>query len=177
MPITLRPYRRFPVHSSVTDNPGPYLKLSLACFSCFWLLITFLLLSRGPANAEWEAIEDKYQSPGLHTVYIDSSTIKREGNLVTLWILTDYKWMQGNVGMGPVGFGPQRFSSTKTYKQSDCAKMRFRLLAYTEFSRHTGTGDPNDGYVDQDTWVPVEPESLNHGLWEVACGKPRERSP
>ena len=138
----------------------------------FWALLILLVVSSGPLYAEWVALEKQYQSPGLRTVYIDSATIRREGNLVTLWLLTDYKSMQGNVGMGPVGFGPQRFFSTKTQKQFDCTNTRLRLLAYTEFSRHMGTGEPNDGYIDQNTWLPVEPKSLNQGLWEVACSKP-----
>ncbi|NWF74852.1 MAG: hypothetical protein HXY51_17700 [Nitrospirae bacterium] len=135
-------------------------------------LITLLALSCGTAYAEWVALEKQYQSPGLRTVYIDSATIRREGNQVTLWQLIDYKSMQGNVGMGPAGFGPHRFFSTMTQKQLDCANKRLRLLAFTEFSSHMGTGEPNDGYVDQDNWLPVEPESLNQGLWELVCDKP-----
>ena len=97
-------------------------------------------------------------------MYIDSATIRREENLVTMVILIDWKWMQGNRS-------PSRFLSTKTHKQFDCAEKRLRLLAFTEFSRHMGTGRPAGGYVDIDTWLPVEPESLNQALWEVGCGK------
>jgi hypothetical protein len=50
-------------------------------------------------------------------VYVEPDTIRREGNLVTLWQLIDFKWMQGNQGMGRLGFGPERFFSTKTHKQ------------------------------------------------------------
>jgi len=128
------------------------------------LLITLLVLSRGPVYAEWVAIEKEYQSPGLQTVYIDLDTIQREGDLVTLWQLTDYMWMQG-------GRKSTRFLSTKTHKQFDCAGKRLRLLAFTYFLGHMGTGRPAAGYVDQATWLPVEPESLNRPLWEMACGK------
>ena len=135
------------------------------------LLITLLVLSRGPVYAEWVAVEKNYLSPGLQTVYVDPDTIRREGNLVTLWQLNDFKWMQGNAGMGRLGFGPHRFLSTKTHKQFDCAEKRLRLLAFTEFSRRMGTGIRNDGYVDKGNWLPVEPDSINHALWEVACNK------
>ncbi len=40
--------------------------------------------------------------------------------------------------MGPLGFGPHRFLTTKTHKQIDCAEKRLRLLAFTEFSRPYG---------------------------------------
>lgn len=159
MPFTMRPFRRSP-------------KLVLAYFSCFWSLVTFLVLSSGgPAYAEWVAVEKDYLSPGLQTVYVDPDTIRREGNLVTLWQLIDFKLMQGNAGMGPLGYGPHRFLSTKTHKEFDCMDKRLRFLAFTEFSGRMGTGTAANGYVDKDNWLPVKPDSINHALWEVACGK------
>jgi len=139
--------------------------LVIDLFSVPWLL------SCGPVYAEWVAVEKDYLSPGLQTVYIDPDTILREKNLVTLWQLTDYKWMQGNVGFGRFGFGPHRFFSTMTQKQFNCENKRLRLLAFTEFSHHMGTGRPADGYIDTDNWLPIEPASINQALWEVACGK------
>ncbi len=127
------------------------------------LLITLLVLSSGPVYAEWVAVEKDYLLPGKLTVYVDPDTIRREGNLVTLWQLTDFVWMQGS----RKGFS--RFLSTTTHKQFDCVTRRLRLLVFTVFSRRMGTGIPAAGYVDEGTWLPVEPESLNHALWEVAC--------
>ncbi len=146
-------------------------KLPLASFSGFWSLITLLFLSTVPAYADWVAVEKDYLAPGLQTVYVDPDTIRREGNLVTLWQLIDFKTMQGNGGMGPLGYGPHRFLSTKTHKEFDCAGKRVRLLEFTEFSCRMGTGKAANGYVDKDNWLPVEPESISYALWEVACGK------
>lgn len=171
MPFAIRSYRHFPVHCSFTYNAEQFVKLPLVCFSGVWSLITLLFLSSVPAYAEWVAVEKNYLLPGLRTVYVDPDTIRREGNLVTVWQLIDFKWMQGNQGIGPLGFGPHRFLSTKTHKQFDCAETRLRLLAFTEFSGRMGTGIPADGYVDKGNWIPVEPESINQALWEVACGK------
>lgn len=137
----------------------------VAYFSGLCSPIIFLLLSSIPAYAEWVAVEKDYLLPGLQTVYVDPESIRREGNLVTIWQLIDFTWMQGNPR------GPHRFFSTKTHKQFDCAGKRVRLLAFTEFSRGMGTGMPRDGYVDKDNWLPVEAESMSHALWEVACGK------
>lgn len=130
----------------------------------FWSLITLLVLNSGSVYAEWVAMEKDYLSPGLQTVYIDPDSIRREGNLVTLWQLIDFKWMQGSAR------GPARFMSTKTHKQFDCAGKRVRLLAFTEFSHSMGTGIPVDGYIDSGHWMPVEPDSMNQALWEIACG-------
>ncbi|HKO31022.1 MAG TPA: surface-adhesin E family protein [Nitrospiraceae bacterium] len=138
-------------------------KLPPACALGFWSLITLLVLTSGSVNAEWVAIEKDYLSPGLQTVYIDPDSIRREGNLVALWQLINFKWMQGSAR------GPARFMSTKTHKQFDCGEKRVRLLEYTDFSRQMGTGIPTNGYVDSDIWMPVEPHSMNQALWEVAC--------
>ena len=127
------------------------------------LLITLLVLSHGPVYAEWVAVEKNDQLSALQTVYIDPASIRREGNLVMLWQLTDFVWMQGGPRATP------RFLSTTSHKQFDCAERRLRLLAYTEFSHRMGIGIADDGYVDNDYWFLVEPESMNQVLWEVAC--------
>jgi len=171
MSFTNRPFRPYPVQCFVTYHAGPFLKLPLAYFLGLGSLITLLFLSTVQAYAAWVAVEKDYLSPGLQTVYVDPDTIRREGNLVTLWQLIDFKLMQGNAGIGPFGFGPHRFFSTKTHKEFDCAEKRLRLLAFTEFSRRMGTGIAANGYVDKDNWLPVKPDSINHALWEVACGK------
>ena len=158
-------YFAYASHMNRRKLKGNCHKQPLAYFSGFWSLITLLFLSSVPAYAEWVAVEKDYLLPGLQTVYVDPDTIRREGKLVTMWQLVDFKWMQGNPR------GPHRFLSTETHKQFDCAEKRLRLLAFTAFSRHMGTGIPADGYVDTGNWLPVEPDSINQALWEVACGQ------
>ena len=140
-------------------------KPPLTYFPDIVALISLLFLSSIPANAEWTAVEKDYLLPGLQTVYVDPDSIRREGNLVTMRQLINFKWMQGSAR------GPTRFMSTETHKQFDCAEKRLRLLAFTEFSHGMGTGIPVAGHVDKGNWIPVEPESINQALWEVGCGK------
>ena len=133
--------------------------------------MAILVLIGEPVYAGWVVVENDYLDPGRQTVYLDPDTVIREENLMTVQQLTDYKWMQGNVGLGRFMPGPHRFFSTTTRKQFDCGTKRVRLLAFTEFSGHMGTGIAANGYVDHDAWLPVEPESINHALWELVCGK------
>jgi hypothetical protein len=77
MPFSIRPSRRFPVHCAVTYNSGPFLTLPLACCLGFWLLITLLVLSSGPAYAEWELLLNDTGVGG--TVYVDTDTIRHKG--------------------------------------------------------------------------------------------------
>jgi len=74
MPFTIYPFRRL---------------LPFGYYSSAGALITLLLLSTRPVYAEWVALEDKYQTPGLQTLYIDPDTIRRKGTLVSLELLVD----------------------------------------------------------------------------------------
>ena len=143
---------------------GPFLTLPLAHVSSLWLLITFLVLSSGPAYAEWIALEKNNQSTGTMTVYVDPDTIHRNGNLVTMWQLIDFKTMQG-------GRSPTRFSSTKIHRQFDCLEDRLRLLALTDFWGNMGTGESSDAFIDGSHWVSVEPDSIDQALLELACNR------
>lgn len=139
--------------------------MTYRCFlSSLCVLPPLVVLYGGSASADWVALEPRYQSAGLQTYYVDPTTIRRDGHFVTLWQLTDFRWKQG----GKVG---HRFLSAKTQKQFDCQARRVRLLAFTDFSDHMGNGTPMDGLVDPVTWLPVDPEGINHALWELACGQ------
>lgn len=166
MAFTIRHCSCFFEPCSLRNRARSLLSLLLAFFSGCWFLIILLVLSRGPVHAEWVALEKQYQSPGLQTVYVDPGTIRREGSLVTIEMLVDWKMMQGNRS-------PNRFYSTRTTKQFDCADKLVRTLASIDFYGHMGTGRPIGGsaFINETYWVPVESESLNHALWEVACRK------
>jgi starvation-inducible outer membrane lipoprotein len=138
-------------------------------------------MRRGTGETKWIVVAKDYLSPEIQTVYFDPDRINRNGNLVTLWQLTDYKMMQGTGAViNPYAFGrlyryqlaPHGFFSTTSQKQIDCTGKRVRFLAFTEFSHHMGTGRRNDGYVDQDRWLAVEPETVNQALWELVCATP-----
>jgi hypothetical protein len=125
-----------------------------------------LILAHRPVRAEWVAIDERYQSHPLQTAYIDLSASRREGNVVQLSALIDWKAMQG-------GRSPTRFYSTTLTKQFDCAERRVRTLAATDFDGHMGMGEVigGSGYSSEGHWVAIEPGTLNQGLWEAACGK------
>ena len=130
-----------------------------------WLFLISLILVHEPVRAEWLAIDNRYQSPGLQTVYIDPDTLRKEGDLVTVSALIDWAWMQGNRS-------PTRFYSTKITKQFDCTEKKVRTLAATDFYGHMGTGEVigGGGHSSEAHWVAIAPGTLNQGFWEAACG-------
>ena len=162
MLFTIRPYRRFPVPCSVTDNAGPFLKLPMAYLSSFWLLITLLVLSSGPVYAEWELVSGD-DAAGL-TVYVDRDTIRRKGNLAKMWQLYDYKTVQTVAG--------DSLLSIQRHNEYDCTEERTRMLAYTWFSSNMGRGRVVYKTADEQQWEPVVPRSIDRALWKVACSKP-----
>ncbi|MFO0701408.1 MAG: hypothetical protein U0236_19480 [Nitrospira sp.] len=123
-----------------------------------------------PPGETWIAVDSRYQSPSRELVHYDPTTIRRDGDLVTLWQLVDYKMMQGNAPFGMFMMSPHRFFSTKTHKEFDCTHKTVRLLASSEFSQHMGRGTHNAVLVEQGDGQPVKPSSINQVLWEVACG-------
>jgi len=149
MPFSMRPYRRSP-------------KLVLAHFSCFWSLITFLVLSSGrPAYAEWVRLTYIYDN-GM-TVYVDPETIRRKGDLAKMWHLSDFKTIQTTKDGS--------FWSVRAHHQYDCAKERFRILAITAFSSRMGKGNVVLNISEEGNWQPFAPGSAVESLREFVCGK------
>ena len=152
MPFTLRPARRVLV---------PFLKLPLANFLGFGSLITLLLVSSGPANAEWVSIGANNQRG--RTVYMDPDAIRLKGDVVTMWSLNDYETIQT--------MGSTSYLSYKVQTDYDCAEERIRKLASTFFSGNMGSGDVVYSISKEGKWQLIEPGSLGQSEWEVACDK------
>lgn len=140
--------------------------LTPRCWFKFLLAVTFLMLIDRPVQAEWVALGNWYQSHPLQVVYVDPSTIRRDGNVVTFSALIDWKTMQG-------GRTPTRFYSTTLTKQVDCMGKLLRTISSRDYYGHMGTGDviSTGKHARGDLWVPVEAGTTNQGLWETVCGK------
>jgi hypothetical protein len=138
--------------------------LPLGYCSGIWSLITLLGLSVGPVYAEWVDVGGKVEK-GLtvYTVYVDPTTIRRNGDVVTLWALFDFKTIQSIVG------GP--WLSSKTQRQFDCVEERVRLLGFMTFTGNMGSGEPVYSNSEESKWEPVAPDGIDRKLWEVACSK------
>jgi hypothetical protein len=111
------------------------INLLRASFLAWWLPCALLVFSDSPASADWVSDEKPNPVRELQTLYIDPSTIRREGNFAEVWQLTDYRWMQGEPRATP------QFLSMIAHKQFECMDKRLRLLAYTEFSQRMAAGN------------------------------------
>jgi len=136
-------------------------QLSGPFFLCFWLLIMFLMLSSGNGYAEWVLVSGD-DAAGL-AVYVDPTTIRRNGNLAKMWQLYDYKTVQTVAG--------DSLLSMKRFNEYDCMEERTRMLGYTWFSGNMGNGNVVYSTSEKQPWEPVVPRSINRSLWKVACNK------
>lgn len=125
------------------------------------LIFTLLMLSTGPASAEWVPVSNG-DEPGK-TVYVDPATIRRNSNLVKMWQFYDYKTVQTVGGI--------RFLSAKEQWEFDCAEERSRVLALKEFSGNMGSGTVVYTNSQVGNWIAVTPGSIGHTVWTVACRK------
>ena len=158
MAFSIRPFRRFPVQCAVTYDAGPFLKL-LTCVLGFGMLFT-LLVSSGPAYADWMSLG---ASDSGTTVYADLATLRREGDLVQMLVLFDFKTTQTKADVS--------FLSAKAQMEYDCAEQRYEGLAVTYFSGNMGNGQLLDRSSGKGKRLRVSPDSLDQALWKLACDK------
>ena len=161
MPFSRRLSHRFFPAPSVTACTGPFAKLSPASLVGSGFLITLLALGSGLANAEW-VLASGNDETGL-LVYIDSDSIRRNGNLAKMWQLYDYKTVQTVAG--------DSLLSMKRFNEYDCAEERTRTLGYTWFSGNMGSGKVVFSTSEVQQWEPVGSRTINHTLWKAACDR------
>jgi hypothetical protein len=94
------------------------------------ILMTLLVLSSGPAYAEWVLVNGNDET-GM-TVYVDPDTIHHKEDLVKMWHLFDFETIQTIAG--------DSFLSSKSQHEYDCAEELDRLVAFTRFSGNMGSG-------------------------------------
>ncbi|MEK6670443.1 MAG: surface-adhesin E family protein [Nitrospirota bacterium] len=125
------------------------------------IALTLLVLSSGPAYAEWVKVSDSDETG--KAVYVDPATIRRNSNLVKMWQFYDYQTVQT--------VGGNRFLTAKEQWEFDCAEGRSRVVARKEFSGNMGSGTMVFTNSEVGKWIPVIPGSMGQTVWEVACGK------
>ena len=123
------------------------------------LLCTLLMLSHGPAYADWVKVHDGDEAGT--TIYVDPATIRRNSNLAKMWQFYDYKTVQTVGGV--------RFLSAKEQWEFDCADARSRVVALKEFSGNMGRGTVVYTNSQVGKWLPVMPGDIGHTVWAIAC--------
>jgi hypothetical protein len=135
-------------------------------FTLLWSLLVFTFLSSVPAHAEWRPISHAQGSGGF-IIYVDPATVLRQGDLVKMLVLYDFRFVQAIKG--------KSYLSATWQQEFDCVEHRSRHLAYTYHSDNMGNGKVMFGGDDEDKkWSSVAPKSAAAILWDIVCAKERK---
>lgn len=126
------------------------------------VMLLLAAVSSSAIAGEWVAVS--YTDDGGVTVYADPSTIRKDGNIVSLWTLGDFKKSE------QIGNSKQVLSLKEQYEY-DCQKHQMRRMHATMHSENMGRGNVVDSSPIHEGWQEVPPSSLNEQLWRFACGK------
>ena len=104
----------------------PFHRLPLASILGFWLVLTLLLLSSGPAYAEWVKFANNEEGDVTYYIdpeSIDAESLRREGNFVEVSVLLDYSTSQTDQWEIP-------YLSSKAQFVCDCDEEKWSCKQY-----------------------------------------------
>lgn len=137
------------------------------------VLAVLLALASGSAAAQWEQwfvpksnlsewVVANYDQ--AVTIYADTGTIRRLGDMAYMWDLTNFQTAKA------VG-GEKRALSFKKEQEYDCNKQQARILYISWHSGNMGTGEILGSDRTPGGWRPVLLGTILERLWRTACGK------
>lgn len=123
------------------------------------ILILLLGAISNSAFADWSEIGKINDD----TVYVDSSTIRRNDDVVKVWFLhslTQAKTIEGS-----------KYLSEKRLNEYDCKTEEVRTHAHFFFSESMGNGNTVFSKQEASYWNLVEPASIDYASMELACSR------
>jgi len=123
------------------------------------LLGLMFLLTATAARAEWTMIGDGDN----FILYVDTGTIRRNGDFVKMWSLVDLKTEEVVEGDSHL--------SRLVQDEYDCKEEMTRILAMSVFSGNMRSGRTVYTKSVIGKWRPVSPGSVGEGSYKIACGK------
>jgi hypothetical protein len=126
------------------------------------VLLAILGHAAEPVHAEWLEVMTNIEKG--QTIYVDIDSIHRNGDLVEMWTLYDYKTLQHA--------GQDEYRSRKVQNEFNCAQEVRRMLSVTEFSGNMGNGkvvyEKPSLLSTEPRWTRVPP-GVGETLLKVAC--------
>lgn len=110
-----------------------------------------------PGFAEWRLVDGRERA----RVYVDTETISRHGEWVSVWGMDDLQTAQAR--------GLRKYLSTRGLEEHDCARERFRLQVLEYFSENMGSGEAVYKTVGESDWAPIPRGTLAHSVWKFVC--------
>jgi hypothetical protein len=124
------------------------------------ILIFLLAAVSSNAMAEWAKFGTVID--GNITFYADPTTIRKNGEMVRMWVLQDYLTAQSG----------RHYLSAKSQSEYDCKKKYVRPISISLHSGNMGSGEIIEiSTARDDAWIPVPPDTMFENLWKFACDK------
>jgi len=122
------------------------------------LLALMLALISTSAMAEWIEVGSNEK----FIAYADPATIQKTDNIVSMWVLIDYKTAQMNAS--------EPYMSKLGIRKYDCKEKQNLATIKTLHSKNMGVGN-YVGIIGSRPWLPVSPGTTTELFWKLACGK------
>jgi hypothetical protein len=125
-------------------------------------LLTLLMLFAPPAWADWDFVVETESGT---QVFIDFQTVRKEGNRVKVWQLTNYLKPQ------KIPSGLEIFSLRTRY-EFDCKDETSRMLAITAFPEQYAKGKELGHEGESNKWEHIAPRSTHSEVLKKVCKPP-----
>ena len=131
------------------------------------ILITLLAIANAGMAADvakWSVVDGRE----AFTIYADTGTIRRNGNLAQMWDMTDAK-------TGKALGGVKKSQSTRMEREYECSKQQIRMLYVSWHAANMGGGEIVGSDDTAGAWQPMMLGTIGERLWRIACGTENAR--
>jgi len=128
-----------------------------------FVLALILAVFSGSAAAAWVRVGGNHDVLGS---YADPASVRKQGGMVRMASLLDFKAPQTEQSAGAAPYLSQR-----DRREYDCKAARYRLLDSSLHAGHMSKGKQVRSGPIAGGWSPVVSGSLGEALWKFACRK------
>tara|TARA_S200000501_G_C20664664_1_gene673513 strand:- start:33 stop:449 length:417 start_codon:yes stop_codon:yes gene_type:complete len=131
----------------------------------FNLLVSLLFfLVSSDLKAEWTKVADTGNlGKDNYILFVDFNSIKKEGDISSLWNLKNYKTSQE--------IAEKVYISNKEKSEYNCARETTRILSFSWFTHPKGRGSMVHTDSEPTDFRTIFPETIDDVLMKIACGK------
>jgi hypothetical protein len=126
------------------------------------IAVSSMFIVSYPVMANWEL----YTESSYGEVYVDISTIRKTGEAVKIWTLTNFKVPQNTIGSS------LEHMSTRDLEEYQCEEETMRTISAVGTTGQMGSGEitfsENAKIIE---WTPIVPRSVGASIMHLVCGK------
>ena len=130
-------------------------------------VLVFLLLGGSVWAENWSPVGKSAE----FTMYVETQSLKRNGNIASGWVMGDYRQTQSQRFPPPVLW--VKYDSVKEQKEFDCARGQHRTIKTVIVSGRGGKGEPLYTFSSGPEFFPVANTELDIAQFNFVCQNSR----